>query len=775
MTEPRVPFYDRLPEIHRVWDAEQTGPTALRAYLALVEDALGAIHQNIESLYHDFFIETCDDWVVPYIADLLGTSHLSGDPWSLRAEVADTIVLRRRKGTLAAVERLTYDLTGWGVHAVELRRNLAWSQHLNHQRPDAGGEPPYAAPAGGRFTFAFGGTATVRDPATLSLIGSPFDPFAHLPDLRPPASGNVRYNLPNLAIFLWRLEAYTVGISDPLVRDIVPGPGTAGAAGFVVRLDVHPLGRPVRLFNRSSFDPDRRPPVVSELDGAPGPIHPARLTSRSPSGNPAAYTAIEAYDPADLRTLQIAPGAGLQLHVPALPFEPIDPAEWTFRGANLCAWEEGLAAPLAPLEVAIDPVIGRIAVGVKFLAEAEALRDDLRLTYTYGAAGPVGAHPVSRTSEWPGPPLPNPIRIDRSSPMTLADALGGLPDAAGPTLIEIADSRIHDLDLDPLLINGIHTADGEPALSLAHPLILRAADGERPIVRLARPLRFRPADPANAAAIVVRLEGLFLTRSDSFPAGQPLIARAAVNSLEIFDSTLDPGGHRVLDGTAEGVRADIEPAVVLAEPYGFADPAEEVEFDQTPELHLQRSVTGPLLLDSGYRLFLTNAIVDAGGGVGDDPGSVGFALSGATGNAAEAWGPHTTFEAVTCFGRVRVERIDGRGGIFIHRLEVRNHQQGCIKFSDFSGDNDRLPQNHACIRGADARLRFDGEWHGEPAYGRLADVSDFRLRERGPGDDAMGAFGEPLDVLEAHKRRNLQIRFREFIPIGVRPLIIPVT
>jgi hypothetical protein len=36
----------------------------------------------------------------------------------------------------------------------------------------------------------------------------------------------------------------------------------------------------------------------------------------------------------------------------------------------------------------------------------------------------------------------------------------------------------------------------------------------------------------------------------------------------------------------------------------------------------------------------------------------------------------------------------------------------------------------------------------------------------------MGAFGF---LREAHKWRNLQIRFREFMPVGVRPLLIAVT
>ena len=81
-------------------------PDQLRAYLAAFDAAFGALHANIGQLYDDLFIDTCDDWVIPYLADLLGTTHLKGDPRTLRADVADTIALRRRKGTLGAIERL---------------------------------------------------------------------------------------------------------------------------------------------------------------------------------------------------------------------------------------------------------------------------------------------------------------------------------------------------------------------------------------------------------------------------------------------------------------------------------------------------------------------------------------------------------------------------------------------------------------------------------------------------------------------------------------------
>ena len=104
LNKKRVNLYDRLPEIYRIKDEEQEPPGQLKSYLSIVEDLFGAIHENIESLYHDFFIETCDEWVIPYIGDLLGNSHLHGDAWTLRADVADAVALRRRKGSLLGIE-----------------------------------------------------------------------------------------------------------------------------------------------------------------------------------------------------------------------------------------------------------------------------------------------------------------------------------------------------------------------------------------------------------------------------------------------------------------------------------------------------------------------------------------------------------------------------------------------------------------------------------------------------------------------------------------------
>lgn len=828
MSGKRVPLFDRLPEIYRIKDQQQVPPDQLRDYLALVEDAFGAIHENIEALYHDLFIEHCDEWAIPYIGDLLGTSHLKGEAWTLRADVADTIALRRRKGTLGAIELLTFNLTGWGVHCVELLENLVWNQHLNHQRPDDGGAPPYRDSKPGnpnpkmtRQTVIRGGTVTLRDPSMLTLLNTPFDPFAHVADVQPPANGSIRYNLPNLAVFLWRLAAYRIRVSRPVSKGIPVVTGRAAPlAALAVRFSINPVDRPyitaankrdkepVRLFNTNlvainntarrgtdKLDNTRLAPAISQIDETPGPIPVQRLTSGVAAGVPEAYVSVDTYDPAakDLNGLDLS-DVGLQLHLPqadfpgeVFPLPPDQPAKWKIRGANLCDWETALQPPLAEEEIAVDPVIGRLVIGVGTPARATALVDKLLVTYTYGAVGPVGAQPVSRPAVESGAVIRWVSSFALTVPLgvtlfkSIAEALVGIDvpgppivdGAVPPIVIEIQDSLTHALDLaDPVVLN--------------RPLVIRAAADQRPIIELAQPLRFRPLNvvsPANnpqeqhdfnavMSTLVVRLEGLYVTRGAAFPPASgahddPLIARAALNKLEIINCTLDPGSYKSIHGERQPGFV----SMALDESYGFTNAKEESAFNQIPELVLQRTITGPLLIDPVYRLDLSDSIVDAGQGVDDQVDK--FALSSASGDPAKGWGPQTHVSGVTILGRMRVESIEGAGGIWVHALEAHDNQKGCVKLSYFSGEAaDRLPQNHGCVKGTDAPLRFRSEIFGDPAYGQLTQSADYRIRERGPHDDEMGAFGF---LEEAHKWRNLQIRFREFMPVGIRPLLISVT
>ena len=70
------PLFSLLPAVHRLRDAAQGDP--LRALLNVMDREVQLVEDDISRLYDNWFIETCDEWVVPYIADLLGVRALPG-------------------------------------------------------------------------------------------------------------------------------------------------------------------------------------------------------------------------------------------------------------------------------------------------------------------------------------------------------------------------------------------------------------------------------------------------------------------------------------------------------------------------------------------------------------------------------------------------------------------------------------------------------------------------------------------------------------------------
>ena len=148
-------------------DRRDRGP--LRALLAVLAEQIAAVEEDLDQLYEDQFIESCADWVVPYIGDLIGyrTLHaMAGDTTSGRAEVAHTIAFRRRKGTASMLEQLARDVTGWNARAVEFFQLLATTQYMNHLRPGNHYAPD------------------LRRWAPLNRIGTAFDTVAYVVDVQ---------------------------------------------------------------------------------------------------------------------------------------------------------------------------------------------------------------------------------------------------------------------------------------------------------------------------------------------------------------------------------------------------------------------------------------------------------------------------------------------------------------------------------------------------------------------------------------------------------------
>ena len=143
-------LFQLLPAIYRQRDAERGWP--LRSLLRVIAGQVDVVEQDIAQLYENWFIETCQDWVVPYIGGLIGytplvdTVDLASPQTSRgvaqerllipRQEVANTIHYRRRKGTLSLLEDLARAVGGWPAHAVEFYRLLGVTQNINYLHLD---------------------------------------------------------------------------------------------------------------------------------------------------------------------------------------------------------------------------------------------------------------------------------------------------------------------------------------------------------------------------------------------------------------------------------------------------------------------------------------------------------------------------------------------------------------------------------------------------------------------------------------------------------------
>src|SRR5690242_17997724 len=121
--EMKERLYRLLPSIYRQRDQEQG--YALRAFMSAFESELQLLETDMDRLYNNWFVETADEWAIPYIGDLLGISDLSEKKntfFSQRRYVANTTGYRRRKGLPAVLEHVAQDVTGWPARVVEYQQ-----------------------------------------------------------------------------------------------------------------------------------------------------------------------------------------------------------------------------------------------------------------------------------------------------------------------------------------------------------------------------------------------------------------------------------------------------------------------------------------------------------------------------------------------------------------------------------------------------------------------------------------------------------------------------
>ena len=260
-------------------DSNQDGVNGpLREMVNRIGAQAAIVRRSIDRLWEDQSIESCDDWVIPYIADLLATKLVSSyDPLGQRVDVSKTIYYRQRKGTVAILEEIGHDITQWDVKIVEFFRRLSRTRHnfdppiglpteTDNSTVTSGpvnicGSPSISPPAEtngptgtvlqsaeglvGTWTHtAIGGTADLRNVYGSSRAQTAFDEFFHTADFRSGQDKTGWQNIPHLGVFLWQLYSYPVPKTTP-----VPFTGSCG------RFTVDPTGREIPLFATSASRP----------------------------------------------------------------------------------------------------------------------------------------------------------------------------------------------------------------------------------------------------------------------------------------------------------------------------------------------------------------------------------------------------------------------------------------------------------------------------------------------------------------------------------------
>ena len=721
-------IYNLLPLHVRTVDAAQGG--TLYALIEVIAGQANVVDDNLYQLYDDLFIETCSTWAIPYIGDLIGYRPLRPIPPSegpTRADVADTIGLRRRKGTLVALDQLGIDVTQWPTVAVEYFSRLAVSQYVrNHVRPQDT-------------------CVDVHGYETAIEIDGAFDMATRSADVRRIQSGRGRYNIPNIGVFVWRLQAFggaTLGLgpaSEPVRNKLV-----ASAARDVGpnRFTFDPFGDDVALVNppqtRAEFTlpakanvpfPLRRFPLYDELRG---------LRAGTIAPDDAVYFGASP-------VLAVFDASGMQISAANLAV--CDLSQWT--------------APSDPaIYVAVDPELGRIACNPSVFTP----RLPLRVAYAYAFSGPSGGGTYARPLD------PN----EGLATLAVTDLAGAAPDGWQSGVVEIGDSGVYlgDVTFAP--------ASGG--------LLVRAEDDARPVIGGDVTIVAQPG-----ASITMRGIGIGGTLSIVAPVSAGGASSGSSSSSSSLGAVAEPGDPafsvNLEDCTVRG-------SLRWTYPGGGS-------------LQITKSLCAALFVDPTVAISVAESIIDSGFTgpfLGSSSASRGgadpfAAIAGA--NGSDECGD-LTLSACTVFGDIQTREILlVENCIITGSVIAARTQAGCVRYSYLTPPPySSVPPRFRCqpdltIDGAVAAALdanpaltavqaaaigsaiqawlvpvFTSRRKFDAGYAQLADSCPSEITNGAESEDEMGAFHA---LYTPRRQSNLEYRFDEYLRIGLDAGVIHAT
>ncbi len=676
----------------------------LQSLLLLIDEQLAILADDLNQLYDDQFIETCAPWVIPYLGSLIGYQPVHGVATAIaspRAEVAHTISFRRRKGTILVLEQLARDATGWGAHATEQFQLIATTQSMKHLRPQNHYAPSLRRWQPGEY------------------LGTGFDQTPHTIDVRSIAIARGRYNLQNIAIFLWPLTAQTI------TKATAPPVGTTNQF-----FRFNTLGADIPLFNNP----------ISQGSTITSPAQPANVASRltrrvlcadNQSGNGAVF---------------YGEGNSLAVYLNGTLLNPYE-----IQIANLSGpdgtWTNTPTANTG-ISAAIDPELGRIALPP--LASG-APSPNVQVSFCQGFSADLGAGEYPRsdtfTVQQEQSVLPFPDTASPARYATLQDAfafaLSSVP-GNGQIAIEITDSGTY-APITP----------AQPSLVVSVPagttIELRAADGHRPTLLL--PTEMTVTGGTNST---FQINGLLIAylAVPAAPVPSALIhvpndGTNALSNLNLSHCTLVPGLSLLPTGAPQFAGK----ASLLAEVPGL-------------QVTIEKSIVGGLEIAPLASATISDSIVDGG-----DPACVAYAApDGASG------GGSLTLTGTTMIGKLHASLLNLVSNSIVHaRLTLKDKwpapvwadrkQQGCVRFSSLP-DVAILPRQFNCVQpiGGVVQTVFYSLRFGGPGYARLHPATCDTIRRGADDGGEMGAFHF---LLAPMRETDLRVRLKEYLPAGL--------
>jgi hypothetical protein len=618
-------------------------------------------------------------------------------------------------------------------------------------------------------------------------VGTAFDEYSHSADFRRGRAKAGWHNISNLGVFVWRLKSFAVVQATP-----VPC-ATTGLYAF------DPTGRKLPLFARSARSKEAAYGdhwVSSEEWQMPGPLRKSLYERERANLYPGSLELFRRagsfYDSVDPAQVTVFPELGTFQVAAALQNETLL-VSYRYGFSSLIG-----AGPYDRRIVKSPPASGPATIvsgGGALPALPTSGTTTIEDSQTYDSPAAVAAiQDLTLRAGNEQRPL---IRLDRWTPWRLTGSSSSSGLTMDGAFISGGDVVIAG-DLDTITLTCCTLDPGSSGGSQNPPAILADSVQGQPLwptrlwvegnVRMLEiercvvgPIRTRSGGDIETIQIRdsivqgIRTEGFgdFIELKDPDRLVRRLQAQTdplssylwsqLTQSQQAISSYLSGGAnHPTLGQVAPLVAADLNALIKAGSSIYSESRFARVRLEPAARALAQAPSSGPslvrlnrVLLESAYPTELAD-----------------LAIAATTGT--------TVLERCTVLGPAALHRLEASECILDDRVVVEDVQHGCVRFSAWATGS-VLPRRYESVEVAASAPLFASDDFGQPGYAQLLGNADRHIiqpsegasiREGGPAGSEMGAFAKEINAI---RERSLLIKYQEFMPLGLSPVVVNVT